>query len=159
MVVESEYLSVGNDLEASSSQTIPRTTIIECLKYAVSGAFPPGNKNGQAFVHDPRSIGLSQVKANVKLRFTSRAGKTMVVARTMEVNQQKSKLSFKQLDGVLRYSDDDGTRHSLSHKCSELDREVCGGVGGCAVSSMQMMCLSLVSCRSSSASAKRSSSM
>jgi DNA repair exonuclease SbcCD ATPase subunit len=28
-----------------------KTTIIECLKYAITGGLPPGNKSGQAFVH------------------------------------------------------------------------------------------------------------
>jgi DNA repair protein RAD50 len=102
-----------------------RTTIIESLKYAVTGAFPPGNKSGQAFVHDPRSIGQNQVKANVKLRFTSRSGQSMVVVRTMEVSQKKSTLTFKQLDGVLRMMDEEtGQRVSLSHKCSELDKQL-----------------------------------
>ena len=46
--------------------------IIEALKYAITGALPPGNKSGQAFVHDPRTIGQHQVKASVKLRFTTK---------------------------------------------------------------------------------------
>jgi DNA repair protein RAD50 len=101
-----------------------RTTIIESLKFAVCGALPPGNKSGQAFVHDPRSIGQSTVKANVKVRFTNRAGTSMVVVRSMEVQQKKTTLTFKQLDGVLRTVDKHGNRQSLSHKCSELDRQI-----------------------------------
>jgi DNA repair protein RAD50 len=31
-----------------------KTTIIESLKYAVSGDLPPGAKQGQLFVHDPK---------------------------------------------------------------------------------------------------------
>ena len=88
------------------------------------GALPPGNKSGQAFVHDPRSIGQSIVKANVKVRFTNRAGASMVVVRSMEVQQKKTTLTFKQLDGVLRTVDKQGNRQSLSHKCSELDRQI-----------------------------------
>jgi DNA repair protein RAD50 len=102
-----------------------KTTIIESLKYAVTGSFPPGNKAGQAFVHDPRTIGQPQVKANVKLRFTSRSGQTMVVVRSMEVNQKKTAMTFKQLDGVLRMMDPNtGQRVSLSHKCTELDKQL-----------------------------------
>jgi AAA domain len=103
-----------------------RTTIIECLKYAITGAFPPGcGRSGNAFVHDPKSIGQTTVKANVKLRFTSRAGKSMVVVRSMELTQKKTTQTFKQLDGVLRMMDSDtGERVSLSHKCSELDKQL-----------------------------------
>ena len=103
-----------------------KTTIIESLKYAITGSFPPGmGKSGTAFVHDPQSIGMTVVKANVKLRFNSRASQQMVVIRSMEVTQKKSKASFKQLDGVIRTTDpESGKRVSLSHKCSELDKEV-----------------------------------
>jgi len=101
-----------------------KTTIIESLKFAVCGALPPGNKSGQAFVHDPKSIGQSSVKAQIKLRFTNRGGRTMVVLRSMELAQKKKNMTFKQLDGVIRMTDEDGQRQSLSHKCSELDRQL-----------------------------------
>ena len=100
-----------------------RTTIIESLKYAVTGGFPPGAKSGQAFVHDAKSVGQTTVKANVKLRFTSKSGQSMVVVRSMEVTQKKAKATFKQLDGVIKCVDPDTReRTSLSHKCSELDK-------------------------------------
>lgn len=106
-----------------------KTTIIESLKYAITGAFPPGGtgKSGAAFVHDPRSVGSSSVKAGVKLRFTSRSGRQMVVARSMELTQKKSAKShtFKQLDGVLRMIDErTGKKISQSHKCTELDKQI-----------------------------------
>mmetsp|Transcript_31649 Transcript_31649/g.76800 ORF Transcript_31649/g.76800 Transcript_31649/m.76800 type:complete len:1417 (+) Transcript_31649:548-4798(+) len=101
-----------------------KTTIIESLRFAVAGALPPGQKGGQMFVHDPRSIGSTSVKANVKLRFSNRADKTMVVVRSMEVAQKKTNATFKQLDGVLRATDGNGQRQNMSHKCTELDRQI-----------------------------------
>ena len=101
-----------------------KTTIIESLKFAVCGSLPPGKTAGQAFVHDPRSIGSSVVKAQLKLRFTNGAGRPMVINRSMEVVQQKTKLAFKQLDGNLRSIGKNGQRVSMSHKCSELDRQI-----------------------------------
>ena len=103
-----------------------RTTIIEALKYAITGSFPPGcGRSGNAFVHDPKSIVQTTVKANVKLRFTSRAGQSMVVIRSMELTQKKTTQTFKQLDGVLRMTDPiTGEKVSLSHKCTELDKQV-----------------------------------
>lgn len=97
-----------------------KTTIIEALRYAITGSFPPGGasgKSGQAFVHDPRGASKSTVKASVKLRFVSRAGKDFVVNRAMELTQKKSAVSFKQLDGVLRYVDEEtGQTVKASHK-------------------------------------------
>ena len=105
-----------------------KTTIIEALKYSITGALPPalGTKSGgQAFVHDPKSYGTANVKANIKLRFNNRAGHSMVVIRSMEVTQKKTALSFKALDGILRTTDPTtGERVSMSHKCGELDRQI-----------------------------------
>ena len=102
-----------------------RTTIIECLKYALTGSLPPGKNPGQSFVHDPKSVGQSVVKANIKLRFTNRAGSSMVLVRSMELTQRKTTLSFKALDGVLRTIDPTTKeRISMSHKCTELDRQI-----------------------------------
>lgn len=102
-----------------------KTTIIEALKYSVTGSLPPGNKSGQSFVHDPKSIGQSSVKASVKLRFNNRGSQSMVVIRSMEVTQKKTTASFKALDGIIRTQDPNtGERVSLSHKCSELDRQI-----------------------------------
>lgn len=101
-----------------------KTTIIEALKFAVTGSLPPGNKSGQAFCHDPKSCGHANVKASVKVRFTSRAGKSMVVVRSLELTQKKSTLTFKTLDGIIRTTDEQGNRQSMSHKCTELDRQI-----------------------------------
>ena len=105
-----------------------KTTIIEALKYALSGSLPPGGASrsaGQCFVHDPRVIDQSVVKANVKLRFTNKAGCSMVVIRSMEVTKKKTTMTFKQLDGVIRTMDPaTGERVTLSHKCSELDKQI-----------------------------------
>ncbi|KAL7541621.1 hypothetical protein ACHAXR_011068 [Thalassiosira sp. AJA248-18] len=102
-----------------------KTTIIESLKYAVTGSLPPGNKSGQSFVHDPKSIGQSSVKASIKLRFNNTQGSSMVVARSMEVTQKKTTASFKALDGTIRTVDKEtGERVTMSHKCSELDKNI-----------------------------------
>lgn len=102
-----------------------KTTVIESLKYAVTGALPPGNKAGQSFVHDPRSMGQSSVKASIKLRFSNTQGASMVVARSMEVTQKKTTASFKALDGTIRTVDrETGERVTMSHKCTELDKNV-----------------------------------
>ena len=102
-----------------------KTTIIESLKYAVTGSLPPGIKSGQSFVHDPRSIGQSSVKASIKLRFTNTEGSSMVVARSMEVSQKKNSASFKALDGTIRtVNRETGERVTLSHKCTELDNSI-----------------------------------
>jgi len=48
----------------------------------------------------------------------------MVVVRSMELTQKKTTMTFKNLDGTLRTTDDQGNKQSLSHKCTELDRQI-----------------------------------
>lgn len=48
----------------------------------------------------------------------------MVVVRSMELTQKKTTMTFKNLDGIIRTTDEEGNRQSLSHKCTELDRQI-----------------------------------
>lgn len=61
---------------------------------------------------------------SVRLRFRNQAGKVMVAQRTFQLQQTKTALKFKALDGVIRVMNDLGEKVSMSHKCSELDRHI-----------------------------------
>lgn len=101
-----------------------KTTVIECLKLATTGALPPGARSGQSLIHDPKIAGTSEVKASIRLRFRNQAGKLMVAQRTFQLQQTKSALKFKALDGVIRVVNDLGEKVSMNHKCSELDKHI-----------------------------------
>lgn len=103
-----------------------KTTIIECLKYATTGALPPGAQSGQSFVHDPKIAGKSEVKGQIKLKFKNRVPMTMVCVRDLQLTQARSKMTYRALDAVVmtyKY-DAEGhkTRTSITHKCTEMDR-------------------------------------
>ena len=110
-------------LTLSSHNDAGKTTIIESLKYVVTGSLPPGVKAGQSFVHDPKSLGTTSVKGSIKLRFNNTEGSSMVVARSMEVTQKKTTASLKALDGTLwTVNRDTGERVTMSHECTEMDK-------------------------------------
>lgn len=44
-----------------------KTTIIESIKYALTGAFPPNCSNGQSFLHNPHQLDVPELKGCVKL--------------------------------------------------------------------------------------------
>lgn len=44
-----------------------KTTIIECLRYAITGQMPPGSRN-ECFVHDAKVNRTTEVLAQVKLK-------------------------------------------------------------------------------------------
>ncbi|KAF0683101.1 Aste57867_24789 [Aphanomyces stellatus] len=101
-----------------------KTTIIECLKISCTGILPPGSRSGQSFVHDPKIRGDVEVKGSVRLRFTSRAGHTMVVQRTYRLQQLKSTAKFSAMDGVVRMVNEHGEKVSINQKCGELDKHI-----------------------------------
>jgi DNA repair protein RAD50 len=48
-----------------------KTTIIECLKYGLTGEVPPGSDRGKLFVHDPKVSSGASSHAQVKLEVIS----------------------------------------------------------------------------------------
>ncbi|XP_033111365.1 DNA repair protein RAD50-like [Anneissia japonica] len=100
-----------------------KTTIIECLKYITTGDMPPGIK-GSSFVHDPKVADESEVKAQVKIRFTDIANKSMVVTRNLTATQKASRVEFKTLEGTIFRINQHGERTSTSSKCVEINREM-----------------------------------
>ena len=101
-----------------------KTTIVECLKFLCTGSLPPGSRNGHSLVNDPTMTDSSEVKASIKLKFTNKAGKQNMIARSLMISRKKTKMEFKQLDGVIRTINDNGDTVSLSHKCSDLDKHI-----------------------------------
>lgn len=102
-----------------------KTTIIECLKYATTGNMPPGAKNGQAFIHDPKVAGEREVKAQIKLRFRNVNGKPIVCTRSLQLTQQANdKKVCKTLESALQTYNAAGEKVSQSFRCADLDREI-----------------------------------
>jgi len=108
-----------------------KTTIIECLKMATTGEMPPYARSGQSFVMDPKVAGESEVKAQIRLKFTDAAGRSIVVARSFQLSEKKTQKSqntrseFKTIDSVLQAYDKETKEKSvLTHRCSDLDKQV-----------------------------------
>ena len=108
-----------------------KTTVIEALKYATTGALPPGARAGHSFVNDPGMTDSSEVKAQIKLRFNNSAGEVNVISRSLQLTKKAKTMAFKALDGLLRMKSGGGgggagagKYTSLSMKCAELDKMV-----------------------------------
>lgn len=101
-----------------------KTTIIECLKYTTTGDLPPNSKGG-AFVFDPKLAHETEVKAQVKLKFKSINGRQMMVTRSLQLSQKKTRTEMKTLESLLVTKDPStGQQISISSRCSELDNEI-----------------------------------
>lgn len=106
-----------------------KTTIIESLKFATTGSLPPNCKNGQSFVNDPSMTDSTEVKAHIKLRFTNRSDATCVAVRSLQVIKKKSKLEYKGLENVLRTTNAQGEKLSISMKCIDMDKIIPENLG------------------------------
>eukprot|EP00039_Didymoeca_costata_P013190 m.196622 g.196622 ORF g.196622 m.196622 type:complete len:1323 (+) comp15701_c0_seq1:273-4241(+) len=106
-----------------------KTTIIEALKFITTGEHPAGG-SGATFIHDPKVIGESEVKAKVKLRFKDVTGNYLVATRLMEVTQTAKTQRFKTLEGAIEmYDPETKERHTLSTRCAEMNAELISRLG------------------------------
>jgi DNA repair protein RAD50 len=102
-----------------------KTTVIECLKYATTGEYPPGASNGQAFVHDTRVAGESHVKALIRLRFRDVNGVSFVCTRQLQLIQKAKTQQCRTMGGSLIIKNPHtGTKVSKAAHCSALDVEL-----------------------------------
>ena len=97
-----------------------KTTVIECLKYALTGQMPPNSTKGGAFIHDPSLTSVKEILAQVKLQFTSIQGHDLVVGRSLSLTIKNKARSMKTLDSNLR-AKRHGETHNISSRVAELD--------------------------------------
>ncbi|XP_045773017.1 DNA repair protein RAD50 [Maniola jurtina] len=98
-----------------------KTTIIECLRYAITGNMPPGSRN-ECFVHDAKINHSTEVMAQVKLKIVNAKDKQLEVSRSMRVTAFKNKKpKFQTLDSFLSVVDASGKTKDISSRCADLD--------------------------------------
>lgn len=104
-----------------------KTTIIECIKYALIGEVPPGSQKGQSFVHHPKIFNNLQCKGQVKLRLLKPNGDKVTVCRSMKTSipnrSSTSALKFETLDATI-HTESDGGAKSISNRCVDVNAEM-----------------------------------
>ncbi|KAJ8031570.1 DNA repair protein RAD50 [Holothuria leucospilota] len=107
-----------------------KTTIIECLRYACSGFFPPGAQTS-CFVRDLKKAGSSKVEGFVKLIFKDQGSNKITVRRGFTVSKKKTKIEFQSLPPVIRRKGDGKTQEKRSRcqKVKDLNEEMVDGLG------------------------------
>lgn len=105
-----------------------KTTIIEALKYATTGEFPPGSDKGKSFIHDPMLATTGSVRGVVKAEIIDFMGNIYTVSRTIE--SLKAVKKFKTLDStVTRVSKDKKEKASITNRCADVDAELTVALG------------------------------
>lgn len=103
-----------------------KTTIIEALLNACTGAMPPGSGTEKsAFVYDPKVLGEGEVKAQIRLIFTGKGGKVMQVIRSFQASRSRNKLTFTTLDNTIAFQDTQTHKVvSNTYRASDVDRVI-----------------------------------
>ncbi|KAG5500378.1 hypothetical protein JKF63_03470 [Porcisia hertigi] len=103
-----------------------KTTIIEALLNACTGAMPPGSGTDKvSFVYDPKVVGETEVKAQIRLIFTGKGGKLMQVIRSFQVTRNAHRVTFATLDNTVAFQDSKtGEVISSTYRASDVDRVV-----------------------------------
>ncbi|XP_026327377.1 DNA repair protein RAD50 isoform X2 [Hyposmocoma kahamanoa] len=100
-----------------------KTTIIECIRYAITGQMPPGSRN-ECFVHDAKVNRSTEVLGQVKLKLKNAKDKQLEVSRSMKVTCLKQKTRFQTLDSFLSVIDETGKTKDISSRISENELKV-----------------------------------
>lgn len=103
-----------------------KTTIIEALLNACTGAMPPGSGTEKgSFVYDPKVVGETEVKAQIRLIFTGKGGKLMQVIRSFQATRTQQRVTFATLDNTVAFQDAaTGEVISSTYRASDVDRVV-----------------------------------
>ncbi|KAJ1493628.1 AAA domain-containing protein [Baffinella frigidus] len=101
-----------------------KTTIIEALRMACTGALPPNANRGASFVHDPKLSRATETKGKIMLRFLTSQGETLTVTRSFQLTNKKGdKQTFQQLEGNIKVRPPPH-RMSPSKRCLDMDNIV-----------------------------------
>ncbi|KAF2401675.1 DNA repair protein RAD50 [Trichodelitschia bisporula] len=99
-----------------------KTTIIEALRYATTGELPPNSTAGGAWIHDPKLAGENEVKAQVKLQFTSTSGEKIITSRHVQLTVKNKTRSQKTLDATVSITTTGGEKSTYTTRVLDLDK-------------------------------------
>lgn len=100
---------------------VGKTTIIECLKCAATGVFPPGSENGKCFIHEPKLDSSSEVLSSIKLSFLTQDLKPIKVARIFNMIRKNDKLELKKTENIIFRIDDNDNLVQKNLRVAEMD--------------------------------------
>ena len=86
-----------------------KTTIIEALRVATTGSYPPNCENGKAFIFDPKFSNKPETKASIKLDFLSKEQKHVTLGRLYTLTRKQGNvLEIKKTNNMVQVPDPNG---------------------------------------------------
>ena len=98
-----------------------KSTIVESLKVATTGIFPPGSDNGRCFIHDPKFHSKPDITGTIRLNFSSPELKDYKISRSFYLNRKSDKLELKKTENLISFIEPDGKEYEKSVRVNEID--------------------------------------
>ncbi|XP_053680877.1 DNA repair protein RAD50 [Anopheles nili] len=108
-----------------------KTTIIECLKYGLTGELPPHTNRGIGFVHDPKVLSTVESLGQIKLMVKDIAGNSLTAIRSMKISLKGKNPKFETLDSTLSI-ENARTKEKTTltrSRLADLNNEMCDAMG------------------------------
>ncbi|CAG9813727.1 unnamed protein product [Phaedon cochleariae] len=101
-----------------------KTTVIECIRFALTNELPGGSSQGQGFLNDPKLSGKGATKASIKIKFLDNHGDMITVCRLLTVTiKANGGLQFKNLNPSIRRRDKNDPQNvqDISGRCLDVN--------------------------------------
>ncbi|XP_055313426.1 DNA repair protein RAD50-like [Sitodiplosis mosellana] len=105
-----------------------KTTIIESIKYALTGDTPPNCKQGIGFINNPDILHISESLGQVKLRVKNVRGIETTICRSAKVIKKGQKWQYKSLDATITLNEN-GREVSTSKRNNDATEDMCTAIG------------------------------
>nr|XP_012218827.1 PREDICTED: DNA repair protein RAD50-like [Linepithema humile] len=105
-----------------------KTSLIEGLKFATTGQFPPGSNGGRSFIRNAALATTNSVRGVVTAKIIDAMGNTYTVSRT--IASLKAGTKFKIVHNIVtRVGKDEKEKTSVINRCADVDTELCVALG------------------------------
>uniref|UniRef100_A0A182P3Y5 DNA repair protein RAD50 n=1 Tax=Anopheles epiroticus TaxID=199890 RepID=A0A182P3Y5_9DIPT len=108
-----------------------KTTIIECLKYGLTGEMPPGSNRGVGFVHDPKIFNTVESLGQVKLMVKDFTGNMVTAIRSMKITHKGKNPKFETMDSTITMENAQ-TKEKVTmtrSRVADINNEMCDAMG------------------------------
>lgn len=106
-----------------------KTTILECIKLACTGAFPPNSDNGKWFIFDSKLIQKTEIHASVSLTINSQTLSPIKITRSYNLLRKGEKAELRKIENMVTRLNKQGKEYEKSLRIGEMDQVISTAMG------------------------------
>ncbi|OMJ81185.1 hypothetical protein SteCoe_18411 [Stentor coeruleus] len=106
-----------------------KTTILECIKLACTGVFPPNSDNGKWFIFDAKLLQKNEIHASVSVTLQSQTLSSIKITRSYLLQRKGEKAELRKVENLITRLNDQGKEYEKSLRIGEMDHIVNTAMG------------------------------